>query len=67
MQEKLRPALRELDKALKIQEDVVGVQKDTVDTLNLMADVLKRLGREEEAEKMTEREKDYRTRLEKRT
>ena len=67
MQEKLRPALRELDKALKIQEDVVGVQKDTVDTLNLMADVLRRLGREEEAQKMTEREKDYRTRLEKRT
>lgn len=67
MQEKLRLALRELDKALKIQEDVVGVQQDTVDTLNLMADVLKRLGREEEAEKMTEREKDYRTRLEKRT
>jgi len=30
----------------------------------MMADVLKRLGREEEAEKMREREKDYRTRLE---
>lgn len=67
MQKKLRPALEELDKAFEFQEDVVGVQQDTVDTLNLMADVLRRLGREEEAQKMTEREKDYRTRLEKRT
>ena len=63
MQGRLRPALEELEKALEIQEDVVGVQQDTVDTLNMMADVLRRLGRPEEAEKMTEREKDYRTRL----
>ena len=63
MQGRLCPALEELEKALEIQEDVVGVQQDTVDTLNMMADVLKRLGRPEEAEKMTEREKDYRTKL----
>lgn len=32
MHEKLSSALRELDYALEIQEDVVGVQQDTVDS-----------------------------------
>lgn len=64
MQERLDSALTELEKALEIQEDVVGVQQDTVDTLNVMADVLKRLGRIEESEKMTKRGNDYCTMLE---
>lgn len=64
MREKLHSALTELEKALEIQEDVVGVQQDTIDTLNMMVDVLKRLGREQEAAKMTEREMYYRRKLE---
>lgn len=64
MREKLHSALTELEKALEIQEDVVGVQQDTIDTLNMIVDVLKRLGREQEAAKMTEREMYYRRKLE---
>ena len=63
MQEKLDLALVELEKALEIQEDVVGVQQDTIDTLNMMSDVLRRLGREQEAASMTERAKYYRREL----
>jgi len=60
----LHPALKELDKALEIQEDNGGVQEDTVVTLNIIANVLKRLGRPEGADEMTEREMNYRRNLE---
>ena len=53
----------ELEKALEIQEDVVGVQQDTIDTLNFMADILTKLGRGEEAEKRKEQARYYRKRL----
>ena len=63
LQEKLNFALVELEKALEIQEDVVGVQQDTIDTLNFMTEVLTRLGREEEAEERMERVMHYRKTL----
>ena len=63
LQEKLNFALVELEKALEIQEDVVGVQQDTIDTLNFMTEVLTRQGREEEAEERMERVRHYRKTL----
>lgn len=51
IQGKLNLALNELETAVAIQENVLGVrQQDTIDTLNKITDVLRRLGREREAE-----------------
>ena len=56
IQGKLDQALDGLDMALEIQEDVLGVnQQDTVDTLNKITDLLKRLGRHHEAKERRRR------------